>query len=674
MGALVDLVKVQINSIGTGPLSLGQAVSGFRGVEALQDNTEYSYSIIQDGQYEVGEGVYTAFGATLARSPLYSSNGNTPISVAAGAVCAFTALSLDVTQTADAVGALQLLLASSGGAGHIGIQGGGDVQSFIQALASDSWALTARLSGSVSQISDLAGLLPMPGRVAYLTDYANLGQRAGFFLCVAGTLPSGDPLQGLYFPSSTTGYYWARIWNSVEGQAEWFGAKTGDSSTDYAPAINAAIALCPTLKLRAGDYYTNTRILVTRNGQRIIGAGFTQTDEGANVNATRILCQSATATILQIGVDGNSLPATLTEAAQLSDFTVQRTVGPSIPASGFAGGAVGIAVRWAVNCHFDRVFSLESAKGWEFYGTVEMYTTKCSALRSLAGTTPANDFHIGYYLDYSAPLGLNGGNASLYFNKCRAFPYKSPATLTYSAGIRSDGGFVDLFIDRFEMGAGMQYGIHLIGDAYSGGISYKTENLHITNCILDPGAIANIRVERGDISTQSRISGNYCAPGSSGTGISLAQLGGTIEVAHNQIIGGGFYGTGISASQVNGLVSIGNLMTRIKNPIVLSQVTSFTISNDRIHGLESGGTAQGAVLCTNCTQGVIEPILDGPGGCYGSGVYLTGTTNAGIEVRVSNIQWSAFVGGAAQKLLNNNVPVTTPGAFGNNCLCAGLNS
>jgi hypothetical protein len=673
MGALVDLCKVQINSIGPGPLSLGQAVTGFRGVEALQDNNIYSYSIIQDGQYEVGEGTYTAFGATLSRSPLYSSNGNTAISVAAGAVCAFTALSSDITQTADAVGALQLLLASNGGASHIGIQGGGDVQGFIQALATDSWALTQQLSGSVSQISDLAGLLPMPGRVAYLTDYANLGQRAGFFLCVQGTLPSGDPLQGLYFPSSTTGYYWSRIWNGVEGQAEWFGAKTGDSSTDYAPAINAAIAWCPTLKLRAGDYYTNTRILVTRNGQRIIGAGMTQTDEGTNANATRILCQSATATIMQVGVDGNSLPATLTEAVQLADFTVQRTVGPTIPASGFAGGAVGIAVRWAVNCHFDRVFSLESAKGWEFYGTVEMYTTKCSALRSLAGTTPANDFHIGYYLDYSAPLGTNGGNASLYFDKCRAFPYKSPATLAYSSGIRSDGGFVDLYIDKFEMGAGMQYGIHLIGDAYSGGISYKTEDLMITNCVLDPGSIANIRVERGDISTQSVISNNYCAPGASGTAISLFQLGGTINVSHNQIIGGGFYGTGISANQVNGLVSSCNLMTRILNPIVLNSVTAFTINNDRIHGLEASGTALGAVVCTNCTQGVIEPIVDGPSGCYGSGIYLTGTGNSRIEARVTNLQYSAFVGGAAQKLLNNNVQITSPGPFGNNCTSTGIN-
>jgi hypothetical protein len=151
-------------------------------------------------------------------------------------------------------------------------------------------------------------------------------------------------------------------------------------------------------------------------------------------------------------------------------------------------------------------------------------------------------------------------------------------------------------------------------------------------------------------------------------------LGGTIKVTDNQIIGGGFYGTGISASQVNGLVSIGNLMTRIKNPIVLSQVTAFTISNDRIHGIDAGGTALGAVVCTNCTQGVIEPILDGPGGCYGSGIYLTGTTNSTIEARLSNIQWSAFVGGAAQKLLNNNVQITSPGAFGNNCISVGLNN
>ena len=93
---LVDLVKVSITSTGAGSLSLGSAVPGFRGTEALIDNTTYSYSIQQNGNYEVGQGVFTLVDQSFTRFPTASSSSGQPIAVQAGAELTFTALAADL--------------------------------------------------------------------------------------------------------------------------------------------------------------------------------------------------------------------------------------------------------------------------------------------------------------------------------------------------------------------------------------------------------------------------------------------------------------------------------------------------------------------------------------------------------------------------------------------------
>lgn len=93
---LVDMVKINIMSIGAGPLTLGPAVAGFRGIEALSDGVTYSYSIRQNGNYEYGQGVFTASIGSFSRVPYASSNGGSPISLTANAVIAFPVLAEDL--------------------------------------------------------------------------------------------------------------------------------------------------------------------------------------------------------------------------------------------------------------------------------------------------------------------------------------------------------------------------------------------------------------------------------------------------------------------------------------------------------------------------------------------------------------------------------------------------
>lgn len=106
--ALVDLVKINITSTGTGPLTLGNAAQGYRGREALTNGRDYSYSIQQGANWEVGRGTFLSATNRLVRSVLYSSNGGEAISLKGGAQVAFTALSEDldsVQLTADALAA-----------------------------------------------------------------------------------------------------------------------------------------------------------------------------------------------------------------------------------------------------------------------------------------------------------------------------------------------------------------------------------------------------------------------------------------------------------------------------------------------------------------------------------------------------------------------------------------
>lgn len=116
---LVDLVKINITSIGTGPLTLGGAAPGYRGRDALIDGKVYSYSIQQGATYEVGRGTYFSGPHQLTRSVLFSSAGGDPVNLQVNAKVAFSALAedLDIEVTAgelaDAVAQSQLAAAQA---------------------------------------------------------------------------------------------------------------------------------------------------------------------------------------------------------------------------------------------------------------------------------------------------------------------------------------------------------------------------------------------------------------------------------------------------------------------------------------------------------------------------------------------------------------------------------
>lgn len=94
---LVDLTRIYSTTTGTGTITLGTAIPGYRDSTALVDGLTYSYSIQQGSAYEYGRGTYNAAGQTFTRSPIGSSAaGNAPISLAANAEVAFEPLAEDL--------------------------------------------------------------------------------------------------------------------------------------------------------------------------------------------------------------------------------------------------------------------------------------------------------------------------------------------------------------------------------------------------------------------------------------------------------------------------------------------------------------------------------------------------------------------------------------------------
>lgn len=114
---LVDRVKIFVESSGTGPFQLGNALPSFRGSEALVDGLTYSYAVESGSDYEVGQGVYVLAVDQLIRAPTLSSNGGAPVSFPANVAVNFTALAADLVAGLAGSGTVTSVQGSGGTTG-----------------------------------------------------------------------------------------------------------------------------------------------------------------------------------------------------------------------------------------------------------------------------------------------------------------------------------------------------------------------------------------------------------------------------------------------------------------------------------------------------------------------------------------------------------------------------
>lgn len=274
ISTLVDLVKIQVMSSGTGPFLLGPEVPGFRGVEALTGGATYSYSVQIGAQYEVGTGVYLAETQTFVRSPNVSSSGNAAVAFPANVQLTFTARAADLVAT----GGTLPIVDSEGVGPDVAISQRAATEGIGQKVQADAIGIPATdanmgttpgtilsdngtakdwfgeaeaaIEGRVPRLASRAALAAFPAALSAIFGAAFLSEsgREGSFVWSSANHSAdvtADPGQGVFLPPSadTTGASGAWV-RKLEGyiRPQWFGA-AADGVTGDAVAIERAIDL-----------------------------------------------------------------------------------------------------------------------------------------------------------------------------------------------------------------------------------------------------------------------------------------------------------------------------------------------------------------------------------------------------------------------------------------------
>lgn len=103
MVTLVNRVKVETATTGTGAVTLGAAVDGFQGFAAggVADGDTVRYTIEDGSAWEIGSGVFDATAGTMTRVVSESSNSGSALNLGGSAELFLTVLAEDINATID---------------------------------------------------------------------------------------------------------------------------------------------------------------------------------------------------------------------------------------------------------------------------------------------------------------------------------------------------------------------------------------------------------------------------------------------------------------------------------------------------------------------------------------------------------------------------------------------
>lgn len=223
MPKFVDLVRNVATATGTGPVTLGAAVSGFTSLtQALQAGDRFYYclqGVDKPQEREVGRGTLLADG-TVAREPV------------SGGLTSFTGGAKTIALVAAAEWFARLDAMSPGGS--------------IEA------ASRAELAATIIPPAGSTRFLREAGREGLFSfDPSDLSGQVAVDTEQAITIaPASDP-------TGASGA-WVRQWDGARLQFQWFGAvadDNSDSGTDNGPALLAAVALMEALCIATPGIY-----------------------------------------------------------------------------------------------------------------------------------------------------------------------------------------------------------------------------------------------------------------------------------------------------------------------------------------------------------------------------------------------------------------------------------
>lgn len=310
----VDLVKIIVTSTGTGSFTLGSAVYGYRGVEALENGKTYGYSIQQDAEYEYGRGTYFSATNTLTRTVLGSSSGGAAIALRQNAQIAFVALAEDMAAAA----------AQADAARH-----SAGYATYAEAAADTGWTDGERTTVSASDTGThiaVSGDIGSGGVAATPGDAIPNGGDYKYSVSAGQLLRTGDSLEQAAATSAANAAL-----ASNPAQSQWLhtdgvtltGVAAGLSWTTASRKVRDAIAyvvlhnpnpaVTPYRIVNLGnDHATNgDRIIVNdKNGTQVINTGSATVAKSSNgVTNIEFTSGSGARLSMSIGIDYGKLDA-----------------------------------------------------------------------------------------------------------------------------------------------------------------------------------------------------------------------------------------------------------------------------------------------------------------------------------------------------------------------------
>lgn len=542
-------------------------------------------------------------------------------------------------------------------------------------LSSGAWRRQTATVVAESR-SSLQAAKAFPGEVRFLND----GGRSGTFLLTAGSIPS-DPMQGIYIPSGKSGFYWARLWDGVSGQPEWFGAVPNNGAIDCLPALLACMTLCPVTKLSNADYFIQNTWKWTSafSKRRVYGVEGSYEDSGYGSRV--ILAGSRAAagdTILHLG----NAQAPVWQSADvlyrpvIEGLALVRDAQCTPVTGSFIQQPKGIVASYMLEGHFRRLKVVQNIVGIHAFGCVNTEFEFVHAHRGTGGTTTTNDDTCHFLVGGAQPIfGFAGANATLHFRRCTASG--NPNNKDNTRGMLLFGCYVDTFVANFEM-ATMPYGIVLDGTDLAGNRVETPSgqgDVWIDHPILDQCSKAGILIADQNTYGSIDIISPYVAPASNATGVYITgSLGSTRIVAGQILCASGSYGFKAENSRGFRLegthirdayvpVSLLNCRSFNTDPVVMNMaqragIAAYVVAKSyrgRISGEVTGGTAMfqegGVSMDAACN------LLEVNGSGFDPGAFVA--ISAAWKVRFNGQDASAGAGKTAFEAAGNRLTGVT---------------
>ena len=454
--------------------------------------------------------------------------------------------------------------------------------------------------------------------------------------------------------------------SQIVGHPEWWGARVGDGGFDNAPAISACVEACPVTQLQQGAYHVRSPIVMRRGGRTLRGVNQSQ---DVRLASSQIVVDGGEAGLVCGALAGE---ANTVDYLTLEDFAVTRGR-LSTGGGDLVTAQTGIRFSHCALLRVTRVTARDHAVGFSVTACIECYFEQCSAMRIAGAGSVQGAVSAGFFLNYEDHSGATGGNASLYFDRCRAFG-DAAGSPRYAAGLVSRGGFVDLYISRFETGF-QHFGIDLQGDG-SRSESFQNQDCQIANCVLDSNFMAGIRIRSAGRYCDVHISTCYIALGGASKASSCVILGGAdaaaegisgVVTATNCEFLGDF--AGVIAANVAVCNLALNTYLSLGAPILFSHV-GYSEIRDTARMLRPSLLPSPVVRLQSCEAIVVAVSASGVDDGYQGGVAIDATSSA-IEVNCTRLK-PATVGGAAKRIMIGGQPWGGHATFGERNIANGV--